>query len=129
MPYTVVRATQFFEFIAKFTDDNTKEDKVCLSSILMQPIAADDVAPALARAALSTPAIGAIEVAGPERFRLDELARRALQAKHDVRKVVADAHKTYFGAEIDDKSLTPGANSQIGSIRFEDWLLQSATAH
>jgi uncharacterized protein YbjT (DUF2867 family) len=128
VPYTIVRATQFFEFIAKLTDDNTKEDTVCLSSILMQPIAADEVVSALAGAALSTPANGTIEVAGPERFRLDELARRVLQAKHDVRKVVVDTHKTYFGAEIDDTSLTPGSNSQIGLTRFEDWLFRSTTA-
>jgi uncharacterized protein YbjT (DUF2867 family) len=126
--YTIVRATQFFEFIAKLTDDNTKENTVCLSSILMQPIAAYDVVSALVSAALSTPANGTIEVAGPERFRLDELARRILQAKHDVRTVVADTHKRYFGVEIDDTSLTPGSNSQIASTRFEDWLSRSTTA-
>ena len=128
LPYTIVRATQFFEFIAKLTDDSTKGDTVYLSSILIQPIAADDVASALARAALSGPINGTIEVAGPQRFRLDELARQILQAKHDVRKVEADTHKTYFGAEINDESLTAGDNSQIGSTRFEDWLHSSSSA-
>jgi uncharacterized protein YbjT (DUF2867 family) len=129
VPYTIVRATQFFEFIAKLTDDNTKGDTVCLSSILMQPVAANDVVSALARAVLGAPVTGIIEVAGPERFRLDELARQFLKAKHDVRTVVADPYKTYFGAEINDESLIADSNSQIGSTRFEDWLFRSTTAH
>jgi uncharacterized protein YbjT (DUF2867 family) len=129
VPYTIVRATQFFEFIAKLTDDNTQGDTVHVSSILMQPVAADDVVSALARAALGGPINGTIEVAGPQRFRLDELARQILQAKHDVRKVVADTHKTYFAAEINDESLTAGDNSQIGSTRLEDWLLSSSSAN
>ena len=129
VPYTIVRATQFFEFIAKLTDDNTQGDTVRVSSILMQPVAADDVVAALVRAALGGPINGTIEVAGPQRFRLDEFARQTLQAKHDVRKVVADTHKTYFGAEINDESLTAGDNSQIGSTRFEDWLLSSSSAN
>ena len=128
LPYTIVRATQFVEFIGKLTEDSTKGDTVYLSSILIQPIAADDVASALARAALSDPINGTIEVAGPQRFRLDEFARQILQAKHDVRKVEADTHKTYFGAEINDDSLTAGDNSQIGSTRFEDWLHSSSSA-
>lgn len=128
MPYTIVRTTQFFEFVPKLTDDNTKGDTVYVSSILMQPIAVDDVVFALALAALGAPANDTIEVAGPERFRLDELARRVLQAKHEVRKVVADTHKTYFGAEINDESLTPGSSPQIGVTRFDDWLRNSATA-
>ena len=128
LPYTIVRATQFFEFIGKLTEDSTKGDTVYLSSILIQPIAADDVASALARAALSDPINGTIEVAGPQRFRLDEFARQILQAKHDVRKVEADTHKTYFGAEINDDSLTAGDNSQIGLTRFEDWLHSSSSA-
>ena len=129
VPYTIVRATQFFEFIPMLTDSNTKRDTVRLSSILMQPIAADDVVSALASAALGSPVNGTIEVAGPERFRLDELARQILQAKHDTRKVVADTQKKYFGAEINDETLTPGGNSRIGSMRFKDWLLRSVSTH
>jgi uncharacterized protein YbjT (DUF2867 family) len=126
VPYTIIRATQFFEFVAKLIKDNIQRDTVRVSSILVQPIAADDVVSALARAAVGNPIHGTIEVAGPQRFRLDEFARQILQAKHDVRKVVADTHKTYFGAEINDESLTAGDNSQIGSTHFEDWLLSSA---
>lgn len=129
VPYTIVRATQFFEFIPMLTDINTKGDTVRLSSIFMQPIAADDVVSALANAAFRSPVNGIIEVAGPERFRLDELARQILQAKHDARKVIADTHKTYFGTVINDETLTPGGNSGIGSIRFRDWLLSSVSTH
>jgi uncharacterized protein YbjT (DUF2867 family) len=129
VPYTIVRATQFFEFIPMLTDSNTKGDTVRLSSILMQPIAADDVVSALARTALGSPVNGIIEVAGPERFRLDELARQILHAKHDARKVVTHIQKTYFGAEISDETLTPGGNARIGSIRFEDWLLRSVSTN
>jgi len=129
VPYTIVRATQFFEFAAKLIDDNTQGDTVRVSSILMQPVAADDVVSALARTALGGPSNGTIEVAGPQRFRLDELARQILQVKHQVRKIVADTHKIYFGAEINDESLTAGDNSQIGSTRFEDWLLSSSSAN
>lgn len=92
----------------------------------MQPVAADDVVSAVARAAWRAPVNGIIEVAGPERLRLDELARRVLQVKHDVRKVVANTEKTYFGAEVNDQTLTAGSDSQIGAIRFEDWLLHAA---
>jgi uncharacterized protein YbjT (DUF2867 family) len=129
VPYTIVRATQFFEFIAKLTDDSTQGDTVRVSSILIQPVAADDVVSALARAALGGPINGTIEVAVPQRFRLDEFARQILQAKRDRRKVVADTHKTYFGAEINDEALTAGNDSQIGSTRFEDWLLSSSRAN
>jgi uncharacterized protein YbjT (DUF2867 family) len=129
VPYTIIRATQFFEFVAKLIEDNIQRDTVRVSSILMQPVAADDVVSALARAAVGNPINGTIEVAGPQRLRLDEFARQILQAKHDERKVVADTHKTYFGAEINDESLTAGDNSQIGSTRFEDWLLSSASAN
>ena len=129
VPYTIVRATQFFEFIAKLTDDNTQGNTVRVSSILMQPVAADDVVSALARTALGGPINGTIEVAGPQRLRLDEFARQVLQAKHDERKVAADTHKTYFGAEINDESLTAGDNSQIGPTRCEDWLLSSSSAN
>jgi uncharacterized protein YbjT (DUF2867 family) len=128
VPYTIIRATQFFEFIAKLSDD-TQGDTVRVSPILIQPVAADDVVSALARAALRGPINGTIEVAGPQRFRLDEFARQILQAKHDERKVLADTHKIYFGAEINDEALTAGDNSQIGPTRFEDWLLSSSSAN
>jgi uncharacterized protein YbjT (DUF2867 family) len=88
----------------------------------MQPVAADDVAAALVDVAVGTPVNGTIELAGPEPLRLDELARRVLSAKQDARQVTTDAHARYFGAELDDQSLTPGDNPRIGSIRFEHWL-------
>jgi uncharacterized protein YbjT (DUF2867 family) len=95
---------------------------VRLSPALLQPIASDDVAAALTDATLGAPVNGTIEIAGPERIPLDELARRYLSANQDQRQVVADAHARYFGAEINDQSLTPGENPRLGSIRFEDWL-------
>jgi uncharacterized protein YbjT (DUF2867 family) len=130
VPYTIVRATQFFEFIGGLADFSTQGNTVTLSSVVMQPMAADDVAAALARVATGTPVNGTVEIAGPERIRLDELARRFLQAKHDARTVVTDARPTYYGAEIPDQALVPGpgSNAQIGSIHFADWLVRSATA-
>ena len=122
VPYTILRATQFFEFIGRIADGSTVGDTVRLSPALMQPVAADDVAAALADVAVGTPVNGTIELAGPEPLRLDELARRVLSAKQDARQVTTDAHARYFGAELDDQSLTPGDNPRIGSIRFEHWL-------
>ncbi len=89
---------------------------------MFQPVASDDVAAALADVALAAPVNGVVELAGPERFSLDEFARKYLTATKDPRKVVADIHARYFGAELDDRSLTPGNNPRIGSVRFEDWL-------
>ena len=126
VPYTILRATQFFEFIGRIADEGTKENTVRLTSALMQPIAADDVVAALDRVAVGTPANGTIEVAGPEPIRMDELARRLLSAKHDGRRVTADVHARYFGAEVNDQSLTPGENARIGPTRFAEWLSRSA---
>lgn len=102
VPYTILRATQFFEFIGRIADEGTKGDTVRLTSALMQPIAADDVVAALDRVAVGTPVNGTVEVAGPEPIGMDELARRLLKAKHDPRQVTADVHARYFGAEVDD---------------------------
>jgi uncharacterized protein YbjT (DUF2867 family) len=124
-PHTIVRATQFFEFIGRIADSNTDGETVRLPPVLVQPEAADDVAAALAEVATSPPVNGIIELAGPERFRLDELARRLLSANHDPRRVMADRRARYFGAELDDHSLTPGINPIIAPTRFEDWLSQS----
>jgi len=92
----------------------------------MQPVAADDVAAALARVAEGEPVNGIVELAGPEPIRMDELARRLLSAKHDARQVTADVHARYFGAEVNDQSLTPGDNPRIGPTRFAEWLSKSA---
>ena len=127
--YTILRATQFFEFIGRIADSSTKGDAVHLPPVLVQPEAADDVAAALAEIALGEPVNGIVELAGPEQFRLDELARRVLEAKNDPRPVTADVHARYFGAELDEHSLTPGDNPRIAPTRFEDWLLQSEAMH
>jgi uncharacterized protein YbjT (DUF2867 family) len=126
VPYTIVRATQFFEFIGRIADSSTEGDTVRLSPALVQPEAADDVASTLADVAVGAPLNDTVELAGPEAFRLDELARRVLKASDDPRQVTADVHARYFGAELDDRSLTPGDDARIASIRFEDWLNQSA---
>jgi uncharacterized protein YbjT (DUF2867 family) len=123
--YTIVRATQFFEFIGRIADSSTEGDTVRLSPALVQPEAADDVVSTLADVAVGAPLNDTVELAGPEAFPLDELARRFLKARHDPRQVTADAHVPYFGAELDDRSLTPGDDARIAPTRFEDWLSQS----
>jgi len=122
VPYTIVRATQFFEFIGQIADGSTEGQTVRLPPVLMQPMAADDVAAALADVAVARPLNGTIEVAGPEAIRLDELARRVLSAKRDPRQVLTDANASYFGTELDDRSLTPGKDPRIAPTRFDDWL-------
>jgi uncharacterized protein YbjT (DUF2867 family) len=122
VPYTIVRATQFFEFLGRIAEANTDGETVRVPPVLVQPEAADDVAAALAVVAVGAPVNGTVELAGPERFRLDELARRVLGANGDPRRVTADGHARYFGAELDDDSLTPGDDARIAPTRFEDWL-------
>ena len=124
-PYTIVRSTQFFEFVNGIAQSATDGQTVRLSPALVQPIVSDDVADALAEVTLGAPVNGTIEIAGPERLRLDELIRRFLSAKQDARQVVADVHARYFGLELNDQSLTPGDNPRIGPTRFEDWLSRS----
>jgi uncharacterized protein YbjT (DUF2867 family) len=126
VPYTILRATQFFEFIGRIADSGTDGDTVRLSPALVQPEAADDVASTLADVALGAPLNDTVELAGPEAFRLDELARRLLSAKDDPRQVTADVHARYFGVELDDQSLIPGDDARIAPTRFEDWLSRSA---
>ncbi len=122
VPYTIVRATQFFEFLGAIAESNTDGGKVRLPPVRMQPIAADDVAAALADVAIGTPANGIVELAGPESLPMDELVRRFLSASGDSRPVIADAQARYFGAQVDDSSLTPGDNPRLGTIHFERWL-------
>ena len=125
VPYTILRATQFFEFLGRIADSSTEGDTVRLPPVLIQPEAADDVAAALADIAVSAPVNGIVELAGPEAFRFDELTRRVLEAKNDPRQVTADVHARYFGAELDEHSLTPGDNPRIAPTLLEDWLSQS----
>jgi uncharacterized protein YbjT (DUF2867 family) len=125
LPFTIVRSTQFFEFLGGIVQSATKGEAVHLSPALLQPVASDDVAALVAKVATMAPVNGVIELAGPERIGLDDLARRYLAAKHDNRKVVTDIHARYFGTELNDKSLTPGDNPHIGSTSFETWLAQA----
>jgi uncharacterized protein YbjT (DUF2867 family) len=126
IPYTIVRATQFFEFIGRIVDSGTDGNNVRLSPARIQPEAADDVASTLADVAVGAPLNDTVELAGPEAFPLDELARRFLNATDDPRQVTADVHARYFGAEVDDRSLTPGDDARIAPTRLEDWLSKSA---
>ena len=125
IPYTILRATQFFEFIGRIADSSVDGDTVHLAPVFVQPESADDVAAALGEVAESEPVNGIIELAGPDQFRLDELARRVLSANNDSRPVTPDVHARYFGAELADHSLTPGGNARITPTRFEDWLSQA----
>jgi uncharacterized protein YbjT (DUF2867 family) len=127
VPYTILRATQFFEFIGRIADSSMDGETIHLAPVLVQPEAADDVAAALADVAVNEPVNGTIELAGPEQFRLDELAQRVLRANNDSRQVTADVQARYFGAELDDHSLTPGSSPRIAPTHFEDWLSHSLT--
>ena len=122
IPYTIVRATQFFEFVGGIAQAATDGETVRLPPAMMQPIVSDDVADALADVAVDQPLNGTVELAGPEPIRMDELIRRYLTAKRDARKVITDVHARYFGTEVNDQSLTPGDHPRIGPTRFADWL-------
>jgi len=125
VPYTIVRATQFFEFVSSIAQSATDGQSVRLPPAMMQPIVSDDVAAALAGIAVEQPLNGTIELAGPEPIRMDELVRRFLSANRDARTVTTDVHALYFGTELNDQSLTPGDNPRLGPTRFEDWLSRS----
>ena len=128
VPYTIARATQFFEFVGAIAQSATEGQTVRLPPALMQPIVSDDVAALLAEIALQKPLNGTIELAGPEPIRMDELVRRFLIANGDSRQVITDDQAGYFGTDVDDQSLTPGANPRIGPTRFDDWLLVAGVA-
>jgi uncharacterized protein YbjT (DUF2867 family) len=125
VPYTILRATQFFEFLGRIADSSMNGESVHLPPVFVQPESAGDVAATLAELAVNEPANGIVELAGPEEFRLDELVPRVLRANNDARKVTTDLHARYFGAELNYFSLTPGGNARIAPTRFEDWLSQS----
>lgn len=126
IPYSIVRATQFFEFSKRIADEATVGNTVRVPPVLFQPMAADDVADAVCRVALGAPLNGVVEVGGPQQFRFDEFLKLGLSARHDPREVVADPEARYFGAEMDERSLVPGADARLGETRFEAWLAQSA---
>jgi uncharacterized protein YbjT (DUF2867 family) len=125
IPYTIIRSTQFFEFLGGIAQSATDDQSVRLSPAHLQPIASDDVAALVTKVATMAPANGVIELAGPERIGLDDLVRRYFAAKRDPREVVTDIHARYFGTELNDKSLTPGDNPHIGPTSFETWLAQA----
>jgi uncharacterized protein YbjT (DUF2867 family) len=127
IPYSIVHATQFFEFINSIADAATDGDTVRLASVLIQPMAAEDVASAVAEVAVGQPVHGIIEVAGPQEFRLDELVRTTLRERHDPREVVIDPHARYFGAELDERTLVPAAGARLAETRYDQWLNQTAT--
>jgi len=127
MPYSILRSTQFFEFIGRIAQSGDDGKSVRISSALFQPILSGDVVAALADVTLGPPLNGTEEVGGPERFRMDELVRRVLEANGDKREVIADSRTRYFGAELNDQSLVTGPGARIGSKRFEEWLQESAS--
>ena len=126
IPYSIVRATQFFEFVKQIVDYSTDGDKVRLPPALIQPMAGEDVASAVARIATNAPVNGTVEIGGPEQFRLDELARRFLAARQDPRELLSDPHGRYYGIEVSERTLVPGDNARLGETRFETWLTQPA---
>jgi uncharacterized protein YbjT (DUF2867 family) len=125
IPYTIVRSTQFFEFVGGIAQAATDGETVRLSPALMQPVVSDDVAAILADIAVEEPLNGTVDLAGPEPIRMDELVRRFLSANSDSRKVTTDVHALYFGTELNDQSLTPGANPRLGPTLFGEWLARS----
>jgi uncharacterized protein YbjT (DUF2867 family) len=128
IPYSIVRATQFFEFIDSIADSATDGETVRVSSMLFQPMAVDDVAGAVCEVALGAPLDATIEIGGPEVFPMDELVRRQLHAHDDPRVVIGDPHVPYFGTELGERSLVAGADARLGATRYEDWLARSRSA-
>ncbi len=126
IPFSIVHATQFFEFVKNIADASSDGTTIRVAPVLIQPMAAEDVAAGVARVAVGAPVNGIVEVAGPEEFRLDEFIRQGLRAYNDPRKVVADAGAGYFGVEVDERTLLPGKDARLGRTRFESWLTLSA---
>ena len=125
IPFSIVRATQFFEFIGGIADAATEGNAVRVAPVLIQPMAADEVASAVDRTAVGSPINGTIDVAGPEQFRLDELIRKVLSARRDPREVITDPTAPYFGAHLGERTLVPEDGATVAEIRFADWLGQT----
>lgn len=126
IPYSIVRATQFFEFVKGLADISMVGGTVHLPPVLFQPMSADDVATAVGKIAVCPPMNGIVEIGGPKQFRVDELVRRRLASLKDPREVIADPTARYAGAKLGDKTLVPGNNARLGETRFETWLTQAA---
>ena len=124
--YSIIRATQFFEFVKNIADFSTEGNKVRLPPVLFQPMAADDVASAIAKVAMSSPVNSTVEIGGPEQFHLDELVRLDLAARKDPREVISDPHARYYGIRVTERTLVPNDGARLGETRFQDWLNQSA---
>jgi uncharacterized protein YbjT (DUF2867 family) len=122
--YSIVHATQFFEFIERIADDATDGNTVRVAPVLIQPMAAEDVASSLGRISVGSPVNGIVEVAGPQQFRLDELIRQFLRERRDPREVITDPHARYFDVELDERTLLPGDDARLAETRFDDWLSQ-----
>src|SRR5438270_210301 len=127
IPYSIVHATQFFEFLKGLADISMVGDKVHLPHVLFQPMAAEDVASAVARIAVGSPVNGTVEIGGPEQFRVDELVRRRLASLKDPREVIAEPNALYSGAKVSERTLVPGDNARLGDTTFEAWLAQPAS--
>jgi uncharacterized protein YbjT (DUF2867 family) len=125
IPYSIVHATQFFEFVNRIADMATSGNTVRLAHVLIQPMAAEDVASAVADVTVGPPVNGIIEIAGPQRFHLDELVRNTLRERHDPREVITDPHAPYSGAELHERTLVPAAGARLAETRFDHWLKQS----
>jgi uncharacterized protein YbjT (DUF2867 family) len=128
IPYSIIRATQFFEFVKGIADAATEGNTVRLSPALIQPIAADDVVGAVAKIATGSPLNATVEIAGPEQFHLDELIRKGLTARNDPREVVADPNARYFGAELSERTLVADDEAVLSETRFEDWINRTSAA-
>jgi uncharacterized protein YbjT (DUF2867 family) len=126
IPFSIVHATQFFEFVKNIADSSSDGSTVRLAPVLIQPMAADDVAAGVGRVTVGAPVNGIVEVAGPQQFTLDEFVRQGLVARNDLRTVVADPSAGYFGVEVDERTLVPDKDARLGEVRFETWLAQSA---
>ncbi|MFD4206314.1 hypothetical protein ACFWRG_10050 [Micromonospora tulbaghiae] len=126
LPYSLVHATQFFEFLQGIVDAATDGDTVHLAPVLIQPMAADDVAAAVAEVVVGVPTDGVVEVGGPEQFRLDELGRSTLAAQKDPRSVVSDPGARYFGAALSERSLVPADGARLAGTRLGDWRTRAA---
>jgi uncharacterized protein YbjT (DUF2867 family) len=129
IPYTIVRATQFFEFAARIADDASDGDTVRVPPVLIQPMAADDVAAAVCDVALAAPLNNTIEIGGPEPLPFDEFVRQGLRSVGDQRVVVADRQARYFGAQLSERTLVPGQGAQLAATRYADWLSQRTPAN
>jgi len=127
IPYSIVHATQFYEFLGRIADEATSGGTVRLAHVLIQPMAAEDVSSAVADVAVGSPVNGSVEVAGPQQFYLDELIRHTLRESHDSREVITDPHARYYGAQLHERTLVPADGARLASTRLDDWLTQSMT--